>query len=170
MCLIFFLLVSPRSAAPPLLRLCHSHSFASTQPWATWNYLSNSLITFLTDQSILLLPSQTLLDARLPVGCVIEVFAPHRFSWAPSIIHYPLPPSGGLRNRWTAPNGVIDRQHMILYRVRVQGYPICLPVCTLVNTGVHIEGQLFVLLQGVCNTTNPFMWATFVRAARVTSE
>ena len=54
---------------------------------------------------------------------------------------------------------VIGRWHLI--------YP---PVCTLINTGVHAEGQLFVLLQGVCNTTHPLMGTTWFGAARITSE
>ena len=41
------------------------------------------------------------------------------------------------------------------------------PVCTLVNAGLHVEGPLVVLHQGVCDAANPLMGATFPRAARV---
>ena len=42
------------------------------------------------------------------------------------------------------------------------------PVCTLVNAGLHVDVPLVVLLQGVCDAANPLMGATFLRAARVT--
>ena len=83
----FVLLHLPSLLAPPSGHL-KRWAFARRRP--TW------LIIFLLDPEVRVCTTRLLYHRRAAnlddAHCMIEVLAPHRWSWAPSIIHYQPPP------------------------------------------------------------------------------
>ena len=83
----FVLLHLPSLLAPPGGHL-KRWAFARRRP--TW------LIIFLLDPEVRVCTTRLLYHRRTAnlddAHCMIEVLAPHRWSWAPSIIHYQPPP------------------------------------------------------------------------------